>query len=116
MTSRAYHIFTAAPARWGNSAALEHVMTIDISPSGLSGPPPSDHAALRAAADGMEAAFLAEMFKSAGLGAPRDSFGGGAGEEQFGSFLREAQAAEMVRAGGIGLSESIFRAMLRGQA
>jgi flagellar protein FlgJ len=63
------------------------------------------------AAKELEASFLAEMLKSAGLGKPRDSFGGGAGEEQFGSFLREAQAREMVRAGGIGLAERLFEVL-----
>lgn len=63
------------------------------------------------AAQKLEATFLAEMLKSAGLSAPRDSFGGGHGEEQFASFLREAQAKEMAAAGGIGLAESLFEAM-----
>ncbi len=66
---------------------------------------------LRDAAAKLEATFLAEMLKSAGVGAPRESFGGGAGEEQFASFLREAQAKEMVEAGGIGLAEALFEAM-----
>ncbi|NCO86072.1 MAG: chemotaxis protein chel [Rhodobacterales bacterium] len=68
-------------------------------------------AQLRAAAEKLEAGFLAEMLKAAGVGAPRDAFGGGAGEEQFASFLRDAQAREMVRAGGIGLAQSLFEAM-----
>jgi Rod binding domain-containing protein len=66
---------------------------------------------LREAAQKMEATFLAEMLKSAGVGAPRETFGGGAGEEHFASFLREAQAEEMVKAGGIGLAEALFEAM-----
>jgi Rod binding domain-containing protein len=66
---------------------------------------------MRAAAQKLEATFLAEMLKSAGVGAPRDSFGGGVGEEQFASFLREAQAEEMVKAGGIGLAEALFDTM-----
>jgi Rod binding domain-containing protein len=63
------------------------------------------------AAKNLEATFLSEMLKSAGLGEVSDSFGGGIGEEQFTSFLRETQAAEMVEAGGIGLAESLFDAM-----
>ena len=59
----------------------------------------------------LEATFLAEMLKSAGFGAPRSSFGGGIGEEQFSSFLREAQAREMVEAGGIGMAQALFEAM-----
>lgn len=66
---------------------------------------------LRDAAQKLEATFLAEMLKSAGLGTPSDSFGGGHGEDQFASFLREAQAEEMAEAGGIGLAEALFEAM-----
>lgn len=68
--------------------------------------------ALREAAEKLEATFLAEMLKSAGVGQPRDAFGGGAGEEHFSSFLRDAQAEEMVKAGGIGLAEALFAAMI----
>ena len=68
-------------------------------------------AALRDAAQKLEATFLAEMLKSAGFGQTRDSFGGGAGEDQFSSFLVQAQAEEMVAAGGIGLSESLFQVL-----
>lgn len=70
-------------------------------------------APLRAAARALEAQFLAEMLKSAGLGEARESFGGGIGEEQFASFLRGEQAEAMARNGGIGLAESIFEAMKR---
>lgn len=74
-------------------------------------PAPGGDVALRAAAEKLESTFLAEMLKSAGLGRPRDSFGGGAGEEQFASFLRQAQADAMVKAGGIGLAEALFEAL-----
>lgn len=67
--------------------------------------------ALREVAEKLEASFLAEMLKSAGLGKTSDHFGGGAGEEQFGSFLLQEQAMQMVKAGGIGLSESLFQAL-----
>lgn len=66
---------------------------------------------LHAAAQALEASFLSEMLKSAGLGAQSGSFGGGIGEEQFSSFLREAQAMELVKTGGIGLAESLFEAL-----
>ncbi len=66
---------------------------------------------LRAAAQKLEATFLAEMLKSAGLGQPRDAFGGGSGEDQFSSFLRQAQAEAMAEAGGIGLAERLFEAL-----
>ena len=67
--------------------------------------------ALKAAAQKLEATFLAQMLKSAGMGQGQESFGGGAGEEQFASFLLEAQAEKMVEAGGIGLAESLFNAL-----
>lgn len=73
--------------------------------------PPDRLHALRDAAQKMEAAFLSEMLKAAGVGQASESFGGGAGEEHFASFLRDAQAEEMVRAGGIGLAETLFHAL-----
>ncbi|UWQ91317.1 rod-binding protein [Rhodobacteraceae bacterium M382] len=63
------------------------------------------------AAQELEATFLAEMLKSAGLGETPNAFGGGSGEDQFSSFLVQAQAREMARSGGIGLAESLFQAM-----
>ncbi|MFT5629130.1 MAG: flagellar protein FlgJ [Gammaproteobacteria bacterium] len=71
----------------------------------------SDDSKMREAAENLEATFLSEMLKSAGFGASRSTFGGGIGEDQFSSFLREAQAKEMVSAGGIGLAEALFEAM-----
>jgi peptidoglycan hydrolase FlgJ len=67
--------------------------------------------ALRAKSQELEAAFLAEMLSHAGLGAARDSFGGGIGEEQFASFLRSEQAKAFVSQGGVGLAEHFFRAI-----
>lgn len=71
----------------------------------------NEDARLRDVAQRLEASFLAEMLKSAGVGASSESYGGGAGEEHFTSFLREAQAAEMAKAGGIGLAEHLFMAL-----
>lgn len=68
-------------------------------------------AALKDAARELEASFLSLMLESAGLGATPGAFGGGAGEDQFASFLRLEQARAMVDAGGIGLAQSLFEAM-----
>jgi len=86
---------------------------LSIDPIGVAkvAPDTNQDAKLREVARDLEASFLAEMLKSAGFGASRETFGGGIGEDQFGSFLREAQAKEMVKAGGIGLSESLFEAL-----
>lgn len=78
---------------------------------GLTQMPDAAESKLWKAAQDLEATFLAEMLKSAGFGAARESFGGGSGEDQFSSFLRQAQAEEMVKAGGIGLAESLFEAL-----
>lgn len=64
-------------------------------------------------ANKLEANFLAEMFKTAGVGQPRENFGGGAAEEQFSSFLVQEYADATVAAGGIGLSEAIYRALVQ---
>ena len=66
---------------------------------------------LRAAAENLEAAFLSEMMKSAGLGAMKGGFSGGAGEDQFASLLRQEQARLMVEGGGIGLTEHLVQSM-----
>ncbi len=67
---------------------------------------------LMAVAQSLEAAFLSEMLKSAGVGETPEEFGGGAGEDQFASFLRDEQAKQMSQAGGIGLAQSIFESMM----
>ena len=77
-------------------------------------PRPADPDPLRQKAAELEAAFLAEMLGHTGLGTTSDSFGGGIGEDQFASFLRQEQATAMVRKGGIGLAESLFQALSRG--
>ena len=68
---------------------------------------------LLALANKLEANFLAEMLKAAGVGEPRTSFGGGAGEEHFSSFLVQEYADATVAAGGIGLSEAIYRSLVQ---
>ena len=73
--------------------------------------PSARDARLMEAAQALEASFLSEMLKAAGVDAAPSVFGGGIGEEQFSSFLRDAQARDIVAAGGIGLAESLFSAM-----
>lgn len=61
----------------------------------------------------LEATFLAEMLKSAGLGRTPDVLGGGVGESQYQSFLLDAQSLAMAESGGIGLADQIFADLLR---
>ena len=78
--------------------------------------PPNAHSEkIRQAARKLEASFLTEMLKSAGLGKTVGAFGGGAGEDQFGTFLVRAQADEIARAGGIGLAETFFHALMEAE-
>jgi flagellar protein FlgJ len=78
-------------------------------------PAPAQPTAIRRSAEALETAFLAEMLKSAGVYKPSESMGGGEGEEQFTSFLADAQARAMVARGGIGLSDQIERSLLARQ-
>jgi hypothetical protein len=82
----------------------------------LGGPLHSDpsrgDAALREVARALEASFLAEMLKQASFGESRESFGGGAGEDQFASMLRNEHARLLADQGGIGLAESLFQALV----
>ena len=85
---------------------------MDIAPTPLS-PPASTRRQdpLMEKAEEMEAAFLAEMLGHTGLDQMEGDFGGGQGEAQFSSFLRQEQARLMVDKGGIGLAEMIFNSM-----
>ncbi len=74
--------------------------------------PPDRDRQLRESTVALEATFLAEMLKASGLGKARGPFGGGAGEEQFASFLVRQQAEQIARAGGIGLAETLFTALM----
>lgn len=71
---------------------------------------------LKEAAREFEASFLAEMLKSAGVGETRKAFGGGAGEEAFSSLLTRNYAEKLAEAGGIGLSDRIYQALLAREA
>lgn len=69
---------------------------------------------IAATAQAFEASFLAimlqDMFDGLEVGAP---FGGGQGEAMFKSFLSEAMAKQMAKAGGVGLSDTVAREMLK---
>ncbi len=84
-------------------------MKISVSPAPVA--TGVDYSNLRKAAVELEATFLSEILKSAGLGAAPSGFGGGVGEEQFSSLLVQQQARQMALSGGVGLSEVFFRAL-----
>lgn len=104
----------AAPAGPGRSQpAIPHGLA-KPAPGGAVGRPPDSprDAQLRASAIRFEAAFLAEMLRHSGLGRMPGSFNGGAGEAAFSGTLIQEYAAEIARAGGIGLADSIFAALI----
>lgn len=81
------------------------IQSVNIGPAG------GRDGQLRERAMQLESQFLSEMLRHIGAVKPSESFGGGIGEEQFSSFLREAHAAAISRRGGIGLAEHIFTAL-----
>jgi Rod binding domain-containing protein len=70
---------------------------------------------LMAKARELEATFLSEMLANAGLGEMQGPFGGGQGEAQFASYLRQEQSKLIVKNGGLGLAEMIFRTMAKAE-
>lgn len=84
-----------------------------ISPLSPTPSNPDIQAQLRRKAQELESAFLSQMLDHAGLDSASGGFGGGIGEAQFSSFLRDEQATAMVRAGGIGLAEQFYRALAK---
>jgi peptidoglycan hydrolase FlgJ len=91
---------------------VTEISSITPAHPGSGGESPTRESRAKKAALALEASFLSEMLKSAGFGSQVSTFSGGAGEDQFASFHREAIAERMVRAGGIGLAEHFFKAMM----
>ena len=112
-----YRLFTARAHCGENPLQMENpVQLLPVTPSGgdLNGQiGPSRRDLLMEQAKSLEASFLSEMLSHAGLDAAEGAFSGGVGEEQFASFLREAQAKSIVEHGGIGLAEHLFQSLVR---
>lgn len=71
---------------------------------------------LMSKAEELEATFLSEMLSYSGLSEMEGAFGGGQGEAQFASFLRQEQARLIVQNGGLGLAELIFKSMTEAES
>ena len=54
--------------------------------------------------------MLQQMFEGVETSGP---FGGGPGESMFRSFMTEAMANQMVKAGGVGIADTVQREMLK---
>lgn len=79
--------------------------------SDLTRPFTPQNAVLMRKAVELESHFLSEMLRHIGSSPQSEQFGGGIGEDQMTSFLRQAQADAIAKAGGIGLAEHLFRAL-----
>jgi Rod binding domain-containing protein len=115
MTAAGYRIFTGMihdPPKYTQleRSPMVHAAQPTTTPSASSASS-AKNLALHKAARALEAGFLAEMLKAAGLGKTGSEFGGGAGEDQFASLLVDEQARQMVEAGGIGLAETLFESL-----
>ena len=90
-----------------------------LTPAALTKPTPAQlasRAAIHKTAQAFESQFISQMlgtmFEGVTTSAP---FGGGEGEEAFKSFLMDAMAKQMTKAGGIGITNSVQREMLKMQ-
>lgn len=65
-------------------------------------------------AQAFEASFLSIMLQQMFTGVDlEEPFGGGQGEEMFRSFMTDAFAKQMAKAGGVGLADTVQREMLK---
>ncbi|AQR62244.1 rod-binding protein [Brevundimonas sp. LM2] len=79
--------------------------------------PGANAARMRETAEAFEASFLAQMIKPMFEGLSTDGpFGGGEAEGTWRSFMIDAMAKQTVKAGGIGLADTVVAEMVRMQA
>ncbi len=91
---------------------------IAVAPTAIKLPPTAAELSKRAdiakTSKDFEAAFLSvmlgQMFKDVNQ---QNAFSGGQGEDAFKSFMSDAMAKKMVASGGIGLSDSVQKEMLK---
>lgn len=67
-------------------------------------------------AESFEAVFLSQILKSMSVGIKADGpFGGGQGEEIFQDVMNEEISKQIAKNGGIGLSDAVYREILKTQ-
>ena len=78
--------------------------------------PSANSERMRATAESFEASFLSEMLKPMFQGLSTDGmFGGGDAEQTWRSFMIDAMAKQTVKAGGIGLADTVMAEMIKMQ-
>jgi Rod binding domain-containing protein len=105
-----YRFFTAFRQCSGRHLEESAMITPPVSQSATA----VDNPRLRAAAQDLEAGFIAEMLRAAG--AERTPGLGSNENSEFASFLLDARAREIARAGGLGLAEVLFESLARHDA
>ena len=75
--------------------------------------PTADPVAARKTAEDFEAFFLSSMFQTMFEGVKTNGpFGGGHGEDMFRSMLTQEYGKSVAKAGGIGLSDAVYKQIL----
>ena len=79
-------------------------------------PTPANRDKIKETAQAFEATFISQMLKPMFEGLSTDGlFGGGQGEETWRSFMLDEIAKTTVKAGGIGLADTVMSEMLKMQ-
>jgi len=101
-----------AAQSFGSSGFLDSALAArPVAPRGIAATDPA-----KAAAD-FETFFLTQVLETLQSGETlQSSFGGGAGEDAFKSFLNDAYAQAIQRAGGIGLADRLKAEIIALQA
>lgn len=82
----------------------------------LAEPKTANEISARMAADEFEAIFISEMLKGMSVGIKTDGpFGGGQSEEIYRDLMNEELGKTMTKSGGIGISDAIYREMIKNQ-
>lgn len=77
---------------------------------------PAQKAKAKDAGDRFESQFLSSMFQQMFEGVKTDGpFGGGFGEEMFRSVMTDVMAKQVVKSGGVGVSTTVQREILKMQ-
>ena len=83
------------------------------SPGTMSPQEAAKRAQIKQTASEFEASFLSVMLGQMFKDVNTTEFGGGHGEEMFKSFMTDAMAKQMTRSGGVGLSDTVAKEMLK---
>ena len=95
------------------SVPADLIRPIQNAPTSLAG---ATKDKIKETAEAFEASFLSQMLKPMFEGLSTDGlFGGGQGEATWRSFMLDEMAKSTVKAGGIGLSNTVMAEMLKMQ-